>query len=216
MTGPTPRKEALGFVGSLDRCAILVVDVQNDFCAIGGAFHREGRNLDDIRRMLPILSSFLDGARQAGARILFVRHEYQPAQLTPLMRDREMLRYSGEGYPIPGTWGAELCPEVSPLPAEPVLAKHWYSAFSNPELERLLAAHEIETLILTGVLTNVCVETTLRDADTRDFYCVIVSDCVASDSPELHRATLANVEGYFGWVCTSRELMDLWREERTE
>jgi ureidoacrylate peracid hydrolase len=222
MPGATPRDDALAYVASLDRCTVLVIDVQNDFCSPGGTFAHEGRNLDEIRRMLPVLAAFLQGARQAGARILYLRHEYQPALLTPLVQNRDRplltplvqnrdrLLFGSLGYPAAGTWGAELCPEVAPGPGEQQLTKSFYSAFSNPELERLLAAHSTETLIVTGVLTNVCVETTLRDADTRDFYPVIVSDCVASDAPELHRATLANVAGYFGWVCTSQELLALW------
>jgi nicotinamidase-related amidase len=210
MPGATPREEALRYVASLDRCAVLVVDVQNDFCAPGGAFDREGRDLHDIGRMLPVLAAFLQGARQAGAKILYVRHMYEPARLTPFKQQRDRQLFGDLGYPLAGTWGAELCPEVTPQAGEPVLTKPQYSAFSNPILERVLTEFKIQSLILTGVLTNVCVETTLRDADTRDYYSVVVSDCVASDSPELHRATLANVEGYFGWVCTSHELLNLW------
>jgi ureidoacrylate peracid hydrolase len=210
MLDTIPREQALRYVASVDRCAVLVIDVQNEFCSAGGAFAREGRNLDGIRRMLPVLAGFLQGARHAGVRILYVRHEHQPARLTTLVQNRERLLFGDGGYPATGTWGAEICSEVTPRPGEPQLTKTLYSAFSNPALERLLATDNIETLIFTGVLTNVCVETTLRDADTRDYYSVIVSDCVASDSPELHRATLANVEGYFGWVCNSEEILELW------
>jgi ureidoacrylate peracid hydrolase len=160
--------------------------------------------------MLPVLASLLRGARRAGVRIVYVRHEHQPDRLTPFIGHRDRLLFGFGSYPAAGTWGAEICSEVSPAPGEAQLTKTLYSAFSNPEMERFLAAHKVETLVVTGVLTNVCVETTLRDADTRDCYSVVVSDCVASDSPELHRATLANVEGYFGWVCTSHELLDLW------
>jgi ureidoacrylate peracid hydrolase len=205
-------KDAVAQIAAIQGCAVVVIDVQNDFCSAGGAFHRQGRNLEGIRLMLPTLAAFLDAARRSGVRILFVQHEYRPEQLTSFMQTRDRLLFGGEAFPLPGTWGAELRPEVTPRPGEPIVVKHWYSAFSNPRFGQLLGEHSVRTLVFTGVLTNVCVETTLRDADTRDYYSVVVSDCVASDSPELHRATLENVAGYFGWVCSSRELLSLWAE----
>jgi len=75
MPGATPRKEALRYVTGLDRCAVPVIDVQNGFCRAGGAFDREGRNIDDIRRMLPVLAGFLQGARRAGVPIVYLAHE---------------------------------------------------------------------------------------------------------------------------------------------
>lgn len=210
MLGAMPRKDALRNVVSLERSAVLVIDVQNDFCAEGGAFDREGRDLRSIRRMLPVLARFLQAARLAGAQILYARHEHEPIRHSPLVQNRDRLLFGDGGYPSAGTWGAEICPEVSPAPGEPMIVKTFYSAFSNPSLEGLLAVHRVETLVFTGVLTNVCVETTLRDADTRGYYSVLVSDCTASDVPELHCAALANVEGYFGWVRTSQELLRLW------
>jgi ureidoacrylate peracid hydrolase len=205
-----PSKDAVAQIAAIHDSAVVVIDVQNDFCSAGGAFERQGRNLEGIRCMLPTLSAFLDAARQLGVRILFVQHEHRPEQLTPFMRTRERLLFGGEGFPLPGTWGAELCREITPRPGEPIVAKYWYNAFSSPRFEQWLTEHNVRTLIFTGVLTNVCVETTLRNADTRDYHAMVVSDCVASDSAELHRATLANVSGYFGWVSTSRELLDLW------
>ncbi|HNS52755.1 MAG TPA: cysteine hydrolase [Anaerolineae bacterium] len=214
MPGAMPRDDALRHVARRERCAILVIDVQNDFCAVGGAFDREGRSLRDIRAMLPALARFLQSARQAGVPVLYMKHEQSSSRLSPLVRERDRLLFGDGGYPAAGTWGADVCPEVSPAPGEPLLAKTFYSAFSNPDLVRLLAAHKVETLVFAGVLTNVCVETSLRDADTRDYHSVLVSDCTASDVPELYRATLANVEGYFGWVCTSDELLALWNERK--
>ncbi len=206
------RWSLLDRVAVVERCAVAVIDVQNDFCSVGGAFHREGRNLQAIRALLPTLAAFLDESRRLGVAILFLQHQFSPEQLTPFMRARDRLLFGGEGYPVPGSWGEQICSQVSPLEGEPALTKHWYSAFSNPEFEKELSRRGVQTLVLTGVLTNVCVETTLREADRKDYYTILVSDCVASDAPELHRATLENVEGYFGLVCSSTELLAHWSE----
>jgi ureidoacrylate peracid hydrolase len=205
-----PDEGVLGEIAALHKCMVVVIDVQNDFCSTGGAFDRLGRNVESIRRMLPTLAGFVNKTRQLGGKILFTRHQHQPARLSPFMQAKERLLFGDQGFPIPGTWGEQFCPMVAPEQGDLAIAKHHYSAFSNPQFEALLAEHGVQTLVLTGVLTNVCVETTTRDTDLRDYYAVVVEDCVASDSPELHRATLTNLRDYFGWVVSSRELLALW------
>jgi ureidoacrylate peracid hydrolase len=211
MTREGAKCNGLACVASdLSRCLVVVIDVQNDFCSVGGALYEQGCDIENIDRMLPTLALFLEKTRQLGGKILFTRHQYQLEQFTPFVQTRERLLFGGQGFPIPGTWGEAFCSPVTPEQGDIVIDKHHYSAFSNPQLEQVLTEHGIQTLVLTGVLTNVCVETTAREADRKDLYTIVVDDCVASDSPELHRAALANIRDYFGWVTSSRDLLALW------
>jgi ureidoacrylate peracid hydrolase len=150
--------------------------------------------------------------RVLGGKIVYVRHIHDRDKLSRTMLDRSRRLYgSAEGFPLPDTWGATICPSVAPLDGEPVFDKHWYNAFSNPDFEAALAQEKVRTLVFVGVMTHVCVETTARAANTRDLYPVILEDCVGSDSEERHKAALENLSGYFGWVISSRDLLAMWR-----
>lgn len=189
---------------------VAVIDVQNDFCAVEGAFYRQGANLSHLSQVLPRIAAFLTNIRRLGGKIIFTKHHHHPGQLSPAMLDRNRLLFGGEGFPIPGSWGEAFCEPVSPHPAEPVIIKYQYSAFSNPEFRVWLDQFETKILVLTGVLTNVCVETTARDAYAAGYYPVVIEDCVASDSMALHRATLTTLKTFFGWGCLSEEFVRLW------
>jgi len=204
------QKNTLKQIATLDDCVVVVIDVQNDFCAAGGALARQGCNLESINEMLPNLARFLDRVRQLGGKIIFTQHSYDPTRMSPTIVERDRLLFGGTGFPTPGSWGEAFCAPVQPHENEPVIVKHRYNAFSNPEFAELLNNYETRTLLLTGVLTNVCVETTARATDARDYYPIIIEDCVASDSPELHRVALKNLQSYFAWVCSSAELLALW------
>lgn len=198
-------------IAAIDECAIIVIDTQNEFLAPGGWFERLGYDIDRLRRILPDLSAFLDRARQLGVNVIFVRHQYDRSKLTPDMLERSRLLFgSEEGFPSPGSWGEAFCEPVLPLDDEPVITKHWYNAFSNPQFEELLQKLEIKTLVLTGGMTHVCVETTARASNHRDYRCIIVEDCVTGNSADRHRTTLSNWREYFGWVCTSQDLLTVW------
>ena len=211
------QKDSLKQVASLNDCVIVVIDVQNDFCAAGGALHRLGSSLESIAEMLPTLAQFLDEVRRLGGKIIFTQHRYDPAQMSPTMVKRDRLLFEHDrqlvgdgGFPVPGSWGEEFYALIQPKPNEPVVVKHRYNTFSSPKFTELLNQYKTKTLILTGLLTNVCVETTARATDATDYYLIVVEDCVASDSPELHRLSLTNLRRYFGWVYRSDELLALW------
>ncbi len=207
------RLDHLRQVASLDRSVVVIIDVQNDFCSPEGACYRRGGSVAPVQSMLPTLAHFLDDVRSRSGRIIFVRHEQpEAATLMPAIRRRDQLLFGGDGFPLHGSWGADFCPPICPLPDEPVIVKHCYSAFSAPELVDALQRSGIETLILSGVFTNVCVETTAGDTDARGYGVVVVADCVASDTPKLHRAVLANIGTYFGWVCSANELIASWQQ----
>jgi len=199
-----------------DNCVVAVIDVQNDFCAAGGAFAQEGSDVTRISEMLPRLQHFLEASRKLDVRIVFVRYEYDSACLSEVvaMRDRIL---GGSRVPCcqPGSWGAEFCSPIEPRSGEPVFTKRYYSAFSSNRFVKFLRQTGIQTLVLTGVLTNVCVETTARDAELWGFYAILVEDCVASDSLTLHEAALANLKTYFGWSCRQEDLVRLWGAQRS-
>jgi ureidoacrylate peracid hydrolase len=194
-----------------NNCVLLVVDVQNDFCARGGVFARHKHDLTQIRAMMLRLKKLLESARPLGVRIAFTQHEHNDAQVPELIALRNGLFEGGNKPCRPGTWGAEFCSPVLPKLGEPIFTKHRYSAFSNTTFDQYLRDANVSTLIVTGVLTNVCVETTVRDADLFGYCSVVVKDCVASDSLRLHRNSLANLDAYFGWTCTASTLIRQWQ-----
>lgn len=194
----------------LAHTAVLVIDVQNDFCAPGGYYDRTGAELAGIHEMIPRLQRFLTCARESSVPLIFVAAGYDAEYLSSVHRERHLRRF---GRVLPccpsGTWGAEFF-GVAPVPGEPVIVKRRYSAFHGTDLDLLLRSRGIRTLVLAGVATNVCVETAARDAYMRDYYVVIVGDCTAARDEEVHRAALANVEANFGVVATADALASAW------
>lgn len=188
--------------------AVLVVDVQNDFCATGGYFDRTTGRVAEIQTMVPRLQRFLVEARGASVPVIFVVAGYD--QRSSPLRERHLRRY-GQVLPCScsGTWGAELY-GVAPEPGEPVIVKPRYSGFYGTDLDALLRSRGIRTVVLVGVATNVCVEGTARDAYMRDYYVVVVSDCTAALEERFHQATLANIEANIGTVTTAGSLVDAW------
>jgi ureidoacrylate peracid hydrolase len=193
--------------------ALLVVDMQNDFC------HREGElnkakeiipyySVEMTEAMLPALRRTLEAARRVGVRVIFVRSEYSDQVTSPVWKRRHL------GKPLrtcqPGSWGADWY-AVSPLPDEAVVVKHRYSPFVNTSLETLLRAQEIRTLVIVGNATNVCVESTARDAFMRDYDVVVLFDCVATSEPSVHEHSLKNIGRHFGTVIPSEELLRAWK-----
>jgi ureidoacrylate peracid hydrolase len=187
--------------------ALLVIDLQNDFCHPEGAWGRLGMPLEATHRMLPRLEALLEQARAGGVQVVFVGTHYFPGVLTPVWTERREYR---RRVPMlrPGTWGAEFI--LPPQPQDIVLYKHRYSAFFGTPLDLVLRGRGIQTVVLTGTVTNVCVETTARDACQREYYVVVVEDCCSALSEEDHRAALRNVDRYFGEVVSSDVLLRAW------
>jgi ureidoacrylate peracid hydrolase len=191
------------------RAALLVIDVQNDFCADGGFFHQAGADVAAARQAVPPLAGLLDAARAAGLLVVFVQAIYDDEYLSPAMRERNQRR----GLPMPrcltGSWGADFF-EVRPAPDEPVVVKHRYSAMQGTGLHALLRARGIESLLLTGVATDTCVESTGRDAYFMDYYVTLVADCCGAASPADHDGALRRFDRDYGAVCTAADLIAIW------
>jgi ureidoacrylate peracid hydrolase len=189
---------------------LVVVDVQNDFCAPGGWFDRQGHDLTSIREAVDRLVRFLPFARRAGMSPIFVRAIYDDIYLSRPARERlERVGWTIDSCQS-GTWGAEFF-RVAPEEGELCIVKHRYSAFVDTELNAVLRAQRIENLILCGVTSNVCVESTARDAFMLDYSVVFLSDCSATINPAAHQATLANIKTAFGIVAASDEAIEVWQ-----
>jgi ureidoacrylate peracid hydrolase len=193
--------------------ALIVIDVQNDFCAKEGAYGKMGLDLSMVQEMVPRLAKFIDEARRLGFFIVFVRNNYNSNDnwylsdtwLEQAERRRRGL-YVNVPMCVPGSWGADFY-LVRPLQNEPIVTKHRFDAFESSDLDLILRSRGIRTLLMTGFATNVCVDTTSRHGFVKDYYVVILKDLVASDSRELHEASLKNLETYFGQVVGSNELL---------
>lgn len=195
--------------------AIIVIDMQNDFCADGGYIHE---NLKvDMSGNGPLSGRIMElvaAARDTGAMVVWIKANYEPRYLSgqalAKLQEKGINSICCEG----GTWGWDLY-EVSANPDEWVIEKHTYSGFHGTELDRVLRFRGIRTLVMTGVATNVCVESTLRDGYFNGYYIVMPEDCVDSAARDLHDATIKNVRMHFGEVVdTGAEIAALWSGKR--
>lgn len=189
--------------------ALLVIDVQNDFVAAGGFFDRIGADVGTIQKSIPRLARLIEHAREARMPVIFVQAIYDPQYLSAPMRERN--RRTGRDLPrcLTGTLGADFY-AVRPAAAEPVVIKHRYSAVPNTPLVPLLKERGIRSLLLTGVATDTCVESTARDAYFIDYYVTLVSDCCAAASAADHAGALARFERDYGAVVTSDDVITAW------
>jgi ureidoacrylate peracid hydrolase len=188
------------------RTALIVIDIQNDFCHPEGWAAKHGMDVSGMPALIARVETLVNAARATGVHVAFVK----------LVGDATTdsaawLGAAGERGDIcrSGTWGAEFMHD-EPLPGEPVIAKPRYGAFTKTDLDDILRAWNTDTLVFAGVSTNVCVESTLREAFMRDFHVVIASDCVAAYKQEAHDATLATIARNFGRVMPAEAVIAAW------
>ena len=194
-------------------CALLVIDVQNDFCHPEGGLGKRGYDLSMVPEMVPRLHGLIERARKAAVPVIHIRLARMALEEWPAM-DRLFRAQFGEDYirlVEEGTWGAEYYDErITPRPGEVVITKPRYGAFAETELDAVLKELGVGRLILAGVATNVCVESTAREGFMRDYDIVVVSDCCAGVSRARHDATLENIRLHFGLVATATEVESTW------
>ena len=205
--------ESLGWWIEPKGCALLVIDVQNDFCHPEGGLGRRGDDLSMVPEMASQLHGLIEGAREAAVPVIHIRLARKALDEWPAM-DRLFRNRFGEDYirlVEEGTWGAEYYDErITPRAGEVVITKPRYGAFAETELDAVLKKLGVERLILTGVATNVCVESTAREGFMRDYDIVVVSDCCAGASRARHDATLENIRLHFGLVASADEVLRTW------
>lgn len=194
--------------------AVVVIDVQNDFCHDEGYLHKLGLDISSTQAMLPALETFIAAARKTNVRVVFVQGIYNNQYLSGPFIDKDRKGGLMVERCVEGSWGADFC-KVTPLPFEPVVKKHRYSAFIRTNLDQLLKEANIKTLILAGVTTNVCVESTARDGFMHDYYIVFLSDCTATYNREVHESTLKNIDRHFGLITDSTAIVRCWESAGT-
>jgi ureidoacrylate peracid hydrolase len=199
--------------------ALLVVDFQNDFCAPGGLISKDGRDITAAQQLAERLPAFIDTARNAGVMIVFIRCVYTTEKnfyLSDVWLEQAARKREGGYTRIPvcrdGEWEGDFYGDVRPQPGDVIVSKHRYDAFHNTDLDLILRSNGIRTVALTGIVTNVCVETTARAAFVRDYYVVAVDDGCAAYVEADHKTSLSNIDRFFGQVSTIKECSALWNE----
>lgn len=198
--------------------AVLVIDMQNDFIADGGLISKDGRDMSQARLLADRLPAFVAAARSAGVLVVFIRNVYS-TEANHYLSDswlEHAARQRKGGYtsiPVcaPGSWEGDFYGDVRPAPGDPIVTKHRYSGFYNTDLDTILRANGIRTVVVTGVVTNICVETTAREAFVRDYYVVAPRDGSAAYAQADHDATMSNIERFFGEISSLEELSTIWR-----
>jgi len=211
----------------LGRCAVLVVDMQNDFGARGGMFDRAGIDIAPIERVVEPTARVLEAARSAGLPVVYLKMEHA-ADLgdTGGAGSPHSIKHGrlgvGKEVPAPdgrasrvlvkGTWNTEILPRLAPCEGDAVVSKHRFSGFFQTDLDKVLKERGVTHLVVTGCTTSVCVESTVRDAMFRDYHCVVLADCTAEpigdDLPRTnHDASLLTIKLLFGWVSDAGRLL---------
>jgi ureidoacrylate peracid hydrolase len=189
--------------------ALIVVDVQNDFVSPEGSAGKRGEDVGAAMAMIPNLTGLIDQARRVGLTIIYIRTTHSEWTDTASWIYRTSQK-SGLSTCREGSWGAEFYDGIAPLPSERVVIKHRYSAFINTDLNTVLKARGIQSVLVCGVATNVCVETTARDGYMYDYYVTMIDDCSAAYDAKLHMSTLENIRRHFGLVASSNQIIETW------
>jgi ureidoacrylate peracid hydrolase len=203
----------------LARTAVVVIDMQNTFIARGGMFDLNGEDVETHRQIIPRVKAVIEAGRRKGCKVVFTRqifsqdfreiggpesvhwHRVHHAYLTRPELEGKMA--------LEGTWGYQLIEEIKVQPGDILIDKPKYSAFFGTNLEMNLKTFDIKYLLFTGVATNVCVESTIRDAFYRLFWPIMVEDaCANSGPPGNQKATVWNVSHIFGFVTSSAKVQE--------
>jgi nicotinamidase-related amidase len=199
--------------------ALIVIDMQRDFVEEGGFGTLLGNDVSLLRAAIKPCQALLKAARQAGLRVLHTREGHDPSMsdCAPTKKARGNLKTGiGDSGPmgrilIRGEKGHGIIPELQPLPTEAVIDKPGKGSFYGTDLDLILRNYGVSTLLVCGVTTEVCVTTTVREANDRGYECVVASDAVASYFPEYNRMALEMIQaqgGIFGWVTPSQHIIE--------
>ena len=198
--------------------ALVIIDMQRDFLEPGGFGAALGNDVTLLRSAIAPTGRVLHACRAVGMMVVHTREGHRPdlSDLAPAKRTRGNLA-TGIGDPGPmgrilvrGEPGHDIVAELAPAPGEPVVDKPGKGAFYATDLEAMLRSRDIAQLLVCGVTTEVCVNTTVREANDRGFDCLVLEDCTGSYFPEFHAAGIAMIKaqgGIFGWVAPSAALL---------
>jgi nicotinamidase-related amidase len=200
------------------QCALLIIDMQRDFLEAGGFGEMLGNDVSQLRRTIGPNKKLLAAWRDRELPVIHTREGHRPdlSDLPPAKKIRGRGKTQiGDAGPmgrilVRGEAGHDIIPELYPLPTEPVIDKPGKGAFFATDLHEILKNRGITQLIVTGVTTEVCVNTTVREANDRGYDCLVLEDCVGSYFPEFQMMGLKMVKaqgGIFGWVSSSEKVL---------
>ena len=205
----------------LSRTAVIVVDMQNAFATEGGMFDNAGYDISGAPAVIEKNVELLPALREAGAKVVYLKMSYSEdysdaggPQSPNWHKEVGLVMMRGRPetwgkYVTQNSWDEEICEELAPVAADVIVRKQRYSGFAGTNLDMVLKTHGIRYCLYTGVATNVCVETTLRDGYLLDYWPILVADACDNSGPEYNRlATEWNVEHAFGWVTTTRDVLE--------
>jgi biuret amidohydrolase len=206
--------------------ALIIIDMQTDFCGKGGYIDGLGYDLTNARATIEPIGKVLERFRKGSYHVIHTREGHRP-DLSDLPANKRwrsrVLQNGGPGQPgigdpgpcgrvlVRGEPGWEIIPELAPLAGEPIIDKPGKGSFCATDLDMLLRQNGIRNIVLTGLTTDVCVHTTMREANDRGYECLILGDCCAATDPGNHAAALKMVtmqNGVFGAVSTSQALLE--------
>ena len=201
-----------------EHCALIIIDMQRDFLEPGGFGEMLGNDVSQLRRTIEPNRRLLAAWRALGLPVFHTRegHRQDLFDLPPAKKVRGRSKmHIGDAGPmgrilVRGEPGHDIIPELYPEPGEPVVDKPGKGAFYATDLHEMLRHRGITQLVVTGVTTEVCVNTTVREANDRGYECLVLEDCVGSYFPEFHEMGLKMIKaqgGIFGWVTNSPELI---------
>lgn len=211
------RPEAIEFRASTT--ALIVVDMQNGYCSPGGYFAHLGVDLSPTQQVVPSIGRLINIARSAGIQVVWLQNGWDadlkeaggPSSVNQIKGNSlKLMRAHPELYGkllTKGGWDYEIVKELKPEPEDIIVPKPRYSGFAGTALDSMLRSRRIETLLVCGVATNVCVESTIRDAFFLEYFPVLVRDACYQAGPDfIQQATIYNVEQFFGWSSTVDEV----------
>lgn len=197
--------------------ALVVIDMQRDFVEPGGFGEALGNDVSLVRSAIEPCCKLLKTARDSGIMVVHTRegHRADLSDCPPAKLTRGGKTFIGEMGPkgrilIRGEAGHDIIPELYPIAGEPIIDKPGKGAFYQTDLHLILQNKNIKTLIVCGVTTEVCVNTTVREANDRGYECIIPEDCVGSYFPEFHKSTLEMIKAQgaiFGWISNSENII---------
>jgi ureidoacrylate peracid hydrolase len=200
----------------LPKTAIIVVDMQKAFVSKGGMWDMRGLDLTKVNRVIKPIKEVLEVARLKKLKVVFIRHAYRhdlsnagDTESPNYWKEPNFLilrknpSYKEKG-PVEGMWGSDIIDEIKPLKSDIIISKPRYSGFVGTELDTLLRSLKIKYLFFMGVATNICVESTVRDAFHKEYWPILISDCCMAIGPNyMQKATIWNIKRAFGWVTNS-------------
>ena len=190
------------------KTAMIVVDMQNAFLSDEGSMTQGGMDISELKKTVTPVVGLVDACHGSNVPVIFTRMVMRADYMDAGLRSERRPEFKKINSLVVGTWDVELDPRMDVQPADYILDKTRYSSFYNTNLEVILRGLRVETLIVCGVTTEICVESTVRDAYFHDYRIFVPENAVAAMDVDRHRGTLKTIQYGFGAVTSSDAIID--------